>query len=81
MRTLSSAAVLCSFALVLGSSSLHAQAVKTGEAAFETFTDEQPGNRVHITVADLPTPHPEQSVANGPTLVPRNGAVPIAKPG
>ncbi len=80
MRTIFRVGVLCSVALTVAAS-LHAQAVKTGEAAFETWADEKPGNRVHITVADLPVPHPEQSVANGPKLVPRNGAVPMAKAG
>ncbi len=79
MRILCSVASLCLFAAPL--SALHAQAVKTGDAAFESATDEKPGNRVHITLADLPDPHPEQSVGNGPKLVPRNGAVPVAKPG
>lgn len=79
MRILPSATVLC--LLSVSASALHAQAVKTGDAAFENATDEQPGNRVHITLADLPAPHPEQTVANGPQLIPRNGAVPIVKPG
>ena len=80
MRHSSNAAAVLCVALSL-SAGLHAQAVKTGDAAFETWADEKPGNRVHITIADLPAPHPEQSVANGPQLVPRNGAVPIAKSG
>jgi glucose/arabinose dehydrogenase len=74
--------VSCAFSvLMVLPALLSAQAVKTGQAAFESATDEKPGNRVHITVADLPAPHPEQSVGNGPQLVPRNGAVPVAKPG
>jgi glucose/arabinose dehydrogenase len=73
------AAVVSSLALT--SSVLHAQAVKTGPAAFEDAADEKPGNRIHLTVADLPAPHPEETVANGPQLVPRNGAVPVGKPG
>ena len=79
MRLLRSAAALCLLSVPF--SVLHAQAVKTGESAFENATDEKPGNRVHITLADLPAPHPEQTVANGPKLVPRNGAVPTVKPG
>ncbi len=79
MRLFRSATVVC--ALTLSASALLAQAVKTGDAAFENATDEKPGNRVHITLADLPAPHPEQTVANGPQLVPRNGAVPTVKPG
>ena len=57
------------------------QSVKTGEAAFETWSDEKPGNRVNLTGADIPSPHPEESVAKFPSIVPRNGAMPIAKPG
>lgn len=72
------AAVFCS--AVLFASTLAAQ-VKTGQTAFEDAVDEKPGNRIHITLADLPTPHPDETVANGPQLVPRNGAIPIAKPG
>ena len=79
MRILRSATALCLLSMPL--SALHAQAVKTGDAAFENATDEKPGNRVHITLADLPGPHPEQTVGNGPQLIPRNGAVPIVKPG
>ena len=80
MRTLFPAAAVCTVALSL-SACLYGQAVKTGEAAFETWSDEKPGNRVHLTIADLPEPHPEQSVAAGPQLVPRAGAVPVAKAG
>lgn len=79
MRRLCLATVCC-----LGAASLvtlHSQAVKTGQAAFENATDEKPGNRVHVTLADLPEPNPKESVGNGPTLVPRNGAVPQVKPG
>lgn len=61
--------------------SLYSQAVKTGQAAFENATDEKPGNRVHVTLADLPEPNPKESVGNGPKLVPRNSAVPEVKPG
>lgn len=72
------AAVFCS--AVLFASTLAAQ-VKTGQSAFENAVDEKPGNRIHITLADVPAPHPDETVANGPQLVPRNGAIPIAKPG
>ena len=79
MRSLHLAAVCCVAAASL--LSLHSQSVKTGQAAFENATDERPGNRVHVTLADLPEPNPKESVGNGPKLVPRNGAVPQVKPG
>ena len=43
----------------------------TGQAAFTDAAHELPGIRRHLTAADLPAPAPEQSVDNGPTLVPR----------
>ncbi len=79
MRTFCSLAAVCLLAAPL--SALHAQAVKTGAAAFENAVDEKPGNRVRVTLADLPDPHPAETVANGPQLVPRNGAIPQVKPG
>jgi glucose/arabinose dehydrogenase len=45
--------------------------VLTGQAAFTDAAHESPGIRRHVTVADLPAPAPDQSVDNGPTLVPR----------
>ncbi|HEV2709243.1 MAG TPA: sorbosone dehydrogenase family protein [Edaphobacter sp.] len=63
---------LASVASVL-SLSLSAQSTKTitGQAAFTDYTQEHPGVRRHITVADLPAPAPDQSVDNGADLVPR----------
>ena len=56
--------------------------VLTGQDAFTDALHESPGIRRHLTVADLPTPAPEQSVDNGPTLVPRPAnAWPIAPKG
>jgi glucose/arabinose dehydrogenase len=56
--------------------------VLTGQAAFTDALHESPGIRRHLTVADLPAPAPEQSVDNGPTLVPRpENAWPIAPRG
>lgn len=46
-------------------------AVLTGQTAFTDAAHESPGTRRHITVADLPAPAPEQSVDNGPSVVPR----------
>jgi len=58
------------------------QPVLTGQAAFTDAAHEAPGIRRHLTVADLPGPMPEQSVDNGPTMVPRPAnAWPIAPQG
>jgi len=43
----------------------------TGQAAFTDAAHEYPGIRRLLTVADLPAPAPQESVDNGPTLVPR----------
>ena len=52
---------------------LSAQSGKTltGQAAFTDYSQEHPGVRRHLTVADLPQPMPDQSVDNGADLVPR----------
>jgi glucose/arabinose dehydrogenase len=56
--------------------------VLTGQAAFTDAAHEAPGTRRHLTVADLPDPAPEQSVDNGPNIVPRPAnAWPIAPKG
>jgi len=56
--------------------------VLTGQAAFTDALHESPGIRRHLTIQDLPAPAPEQSVDNGPTLVPRPAnAWPIAPKG
>src|SRR5258707_3802107 len=63
-------------------SALHAQQTITGQAAFADYTQQKPGIRRKITVADLPEPKPSESVDNGPTLVQRpQGAWPIAPAG
>ncbi len=64
--------------------SLFAQsgATITGQAAFTDYTQEHPGVRRKLTVADLPEPKPDESVDNGPSLVPRpEGAWPLAPKG
>jgi glucose/arabinose dehydrogenase len=59
-----------------------AQPVLTGQAAFTDAAHEAPGIRRHLTVADLPAPAPDQSVDNGPNIVPRPAnAWPIAPQG
>jgi glucose/arabinose dehydrogenase len=56
--------------------------VLTGQAAFTDAAHESPGIRRHLTVADLPEPAPDQSVDNGPNIVPRPAdAWPIAPRG
>jgi glucose/arabinose dehydrogenase len=61
---------------------LHAQQTITGQAAFADYTQQKPGVRRKITVADLPEPNPSESVDNGPNLVQRpEGAWPIAPAG
>ena len=63
-------------------SALHAQQTITGQAAFADYTQQKPGVRRKITVADLPEPKPSESVDNGPSLVQRpDGAWPIAPDG
>nr|WP_236657514.1 sorbosone dehydrogenase family protein [Acidisarcina polymorpha] len=43
----------------------------TGKAAFTDYSQESPGTRRKITVADLPAPYATTSVDNGPDLVPK----------
>ena len=58
------------------------QPVLTGQAAFTDAAHEAPGIRRHLTVADLPDPKPNESVDNGPALIPRpSNAWPIAPKG
>src|SRR5277367_447885 len=64
------------------SAGLQAQPTVTGQAAFAGYTQQKPGMRRKITVADLPEPNPSESVDNGPALVKRpKGAWPIAPAG
>jgi glucose/arabinose dehydrogenase len=54
----------------------------TGQAAFTDYSQEHPGVRRKITLADLPEPKPDESVDNGPSVVPRpQGAWPVAPKG
>ena len=72
------------FAVFALPASLFAQsdATLTGQAAFTDYTKEHPGVRRKITVADLPEPKPDESVDNGPSVVPRpEGAWPVAPEG
>lgn len=56
--------------------------VLTGQSAFTDAAHESPGTRRHITVNDLPAPAPDQSVDNGPSMIPRPAnAWPLAPKG
>ena len=83
MRFLNSASLLTLAVAALTLPALAAaQSVLTGQSAFEDALQQQPGNKIKITVADLPAPAPDQSVDNGPHLVPRpDGAMPLAPAG
>jgi len=43
----------------------------TGQAAFTDYSQQHPGVRRKITVADLPAPNPSEAVDNGASMVPR----------
>lgn len=61
---------------------LPAQTTITGQAAFADYTQQKPGVRRKITVADLPEPNPSESVDNGPSVVTRPAdAWPVAPAG
>jgi glucose/arabinose dehydrogenase len=90
-RSLKVLSVLCTLALLPSLTASAAgspagavpqQPVLTGQAAFTDAAHEAPGIRRHLTVADLPAPAPDQSVDNGPKVVPRpDNAWPIAPKG
>ncbi len=75
-------AVVAALSLAATVSIAQGQTVLSGQSAFEDALQQKPGNTIHITTADLPDPAPEQSVDNGPHLVPRPaGAMPTAPAG
>lgn len=77
-----SVVLLSSLAAAAAAPAASGQSVLTGQAAFTDALHESPGIRRHLTVADLPAPAPEQSVDNGPTLVPRpENVLPVAPKG
>jgi glucose/arabinose dehydrogenase len=56
--------------------------VRTGQSAFADWSQEKPGVRYKISVADLPRPDPAQSVRNQPKIVARpKNAWPVAPSG
>jgi glucose/arabinose dehydrogenase len=61
----------CIFAQSGGAPTAPASAVLTGQAAFTDAFHESPGIRRDVTWADLPAPAPNESVDNGPNVVPR----------
>jgi glucose/arabinose dehydrogenase len=68
--------------VTLASAVLPAQQVVTGKAAFADWSQEQPGIRRKITVADLPEPKPDESVRNTAHVVGRPPEVwPLAPAG
>jgi len=76
--------ILPAIALALAATAATAQQqpLLTGPAAFTDWNQQAPGVRHKITTADLPEPHPEEAVNNGPHLVARpSGAIPLAPAG
>jgi glucose/arabinose dehydrogenase len=71
------------FALsVLASLPASAQDTLTGQAAFTDYTQEHPGVRRKVTVADLPQPYATPSANNAAVVYPRpDGVVPQTLPG
>lgn len=54
----------------------------TGQDAFTDYSKEHPGVRRKVTLADLPEPKPDESVDNGPPVVPKpDNAWPVAPAG
>ena len=77
-RLLPFAAIL----VVAPASRLLAQTVLSGQSAFEDASGQRPGNRIHLTVSDLPDPRPEEAGDFGPHTIARPaGAMPVAPAG
>ena len=55
----------------LGSLPAGAQQTLTGQAAFTDYSQEHPGVRRKVTVADLPQPYATESANNSPAVSPR----------
>jgi glucose/arabinose dehydrogenase len=73
---------IVAYLAVLCALPVHAQQTLTGQTAFTDYSQEHPGVRRKLTVADLSEPYATQSVSNDPYLVPRPaGALPQAPPG
>lgn len=73
---------VCILTLLSALTLAHGQEVLTGTAAMGDWSQDKPGVRRKITVADLPPPFATESVKNGPKLVDRpEGAWPKAPDG
>ena len=85
MRRISLAVVLVATVVATDAQTAKKQSAPqtiTGQAAFTDYTQEHPGVRRKLTLADLPEPRPDESVDNGPHMVPRpEGAWPVAPAG
>jgi len=80
MRSLALASLFAASTLL--PSTLPAQQVVTGQAAFADWNQQQPGIRRKITLADLPAPKPEEAVNNTAHVIPKPAdAWPIAPKG
>jgi glucose/arabinose dehydrogenase len=67
---------LCSVpALATTACAAQRSATTAAASPFVDYTQEHPGNVHKITLADLPAPHPEQSVDSGSEVVPRPDGV------
>ena len=79
MPTFSTRLTLTALAFAVAAPSLFAQAQQqpllTGQAAFTDWSQQAPGVRHKITLADLPQPNPAESVGNQPNLIPRPAGV------
>lgn len=62
---------LSAFAQRKAQTSSSAHAVITGKDAFADYTQQKPGVRRKITIADLPEPNPSEAVENHPKMAPR----------
>jgi glucose/arabinose dehydrogenase len=77
MKTLTLAALTLAATAVLAQ-----QPLLTGQSSFTDWSQQHPGVRHKITLADLPQPAPDQAVNNPPHLIPRPAnAWPIAPAG
>jgi glucose/arabinose dehydrogenase len=79
MLKLTAALALCSTAALAQQAQ---QPLLTGQSAFTDYSQQSPGVRHKITLADLPAPNPAEAVNNTAELIPRPaGAMPIAPAG
>ena len=77
----SSSLALFSSSLILFALAAHAQ-TRTGQAAFNDYSQQAPGVSRKLTVADLPKPYATEAVDNGPEVVRRpDNAWPKTLPG